>query len=1163
MSDIVLSVEYIETTISNGATSGSVALTKGQTTSNCVPFVSYKCNNDNLDNSFCDVYFDSDNIYFSRGGSSADVVIGTFVVEFDPGEVKVQAGELTASGIATNHYTAESFDPSSTGMVFHTTTSGSSQTTSWCDFSVRGRVVASGTLDFYKNAAGLGSTSGHYYTFEALNDAFSVEHVDHSLTEATLTQGFVPSQFNDQTKLLVLSSYATNVGAEVGQGTVRTYHFYSGAQVACDRHAGAAGNVVDVNTQLIGFNSPRLHNPTFRGVPSVSTTSYTENQDVAVDLNSAIYVSSNIQGIIRVNTTGSAANDCGRMLTKFIDSSTAYAENYSTTGSYPVLYVIDWNGLVCDTGTNESPLDPSVTPVKSIERLECSFSSAYYSRYVSLTKGQNTDNCVIFKSQKASGNSTAVGQVLTMCDAYFSGGYLHVTRTTTQSPYPTVYITVVEFYPDQVKCTHGTVANLTAAANSVDVTIDAVTLNKTFMMFYHTIDYSSYHWSYINMVGGFLNNTTLHFYKYGASRFVAHYTLVEDLGNYFEVEHVDVLSGTSVSTDPIAYPAGPCVTGAVATLGSFATSAASYSNLTGGLRINARGAAWIEFSNSSSTDNTIKAYVFCLHFLDNKSHVYAYTHSISTPPSTGAIADTIYEGDASYTTFVSCIMGAGAHRHNYSTTAYLTDPFVACYFDPETMNYTVTCRSGSTSYITYSSVVAIDWRGKDILPDYPAINTCGSFVKSVETAYIESTGSAQTYSLTKRQIVENCLPLVTFSKNLGSYEYQRLYPLVTFTKPMIVRVDTLWAATNTRVNIQVIEFDPNQVRVQSGVTLLTATNTYVEIDEVDLTKAFVVIYMASAETSSSKYASYTYVRATFSDSTHLWLKRYSAAEPLMVAWYVVECLQDQWIVSSVSYTMASSSVYWGGPFGTVPHPSIDRSMYFINYTYNGDSYYPRYIGLEAQTDGQRIICFRDTGSSSVDIATYIVNFNDRYFDHGNMSVYTTYGYIAVGSSSYNRTIKPVDIERSIITIPNMSSIGRTDGNADTGSNTLFSVATFVDSSTINVHHYDTRYYYASSYQVVELPFYTHVVSGTVTEEGVPVSTTVNIHQTSDGRLLGSTVSASGTGEFSVYVACSGTVYAVCFDPNPLSAPYYNALIYSDITPTVVSGSFAYNEGWVS
>jgi hypothetical protein len=58
-----------------------------------------------------------------------------------------------------------------------------------------------------------------------------------------------------------------------------------------------------------------------------------------------------------------------------------------------------------------------------------------------------------------------------------------------------------------------------------------------------------------------------------------------------------------------------------------------------------------------------------------------------------------------------------------------------------------------------------------------------------------------------------------------------------------------------------------------------------------------------------------------------------------------------------------------------------------------------------------------------------------------------------------------------------------------------------------------------------------------------------------------TTSVSGTGYFWVETTHSGSHYVVCLDDD--AGVNYNHLIYGKIYPTVISGSFAYNEGLVT
>lgn len=94
MGSIIKSIEYFE--VSFSGTSTTDTLTKGQDTSDCIPFFSYY-NNDTtisgLRNIITDIYFSGgDTINFSRESNTGTIYAKGWVVEFNPDYVTVQQG---------------------------------------------------------------------------------------------------------------------------------------------------------------------------------------------------------------------------------------------------------------------------------------------------------------------------------------------------------------------------------------------------------------------------------------------------------------------------------------------------------------------------------------------------------------------------------------------------------------------------------------------------------------------------------------------------------------------------------------------------------------------------------------------------------------------------------------------------------------------------------------------------------------------------------------------------------------------------------------------------------------------------------------------------------------------------------------------------------------
>ncbi len=208
----VKSVEYVEITLGSGVTSSSTNLTKGQNPANCVPFASETVagTDGQAERLFTDVFFQTGpaRVTAQRDEGVGTVIVGVFVVEFDPANVRVQQGVFAIASATTSSTSAISaVTLTKAALVFY------HRHSTWLfysDLPVAGWFSATNQLSWQRDS-GNGTVNGHYYVFESLNSEFSVQSVSFSIADAS-SSGSATIAAVDPTKSFVIASHRTQAG---------------------------------------------------------------------------------------------------------------------------------------------------------------------------------------------------------------------------------------------------------------------------------------------------------------------------------------------------------------------------------------------------------------------------------------------------------------------------------------------------------------------------------------------------------------------------------------------------------------------------------------------------------------------------------------------------------------------------------------------------------------------------------------------------------------------------------------------------------------------------------------------------------------------------------------------------------------------------------------
>jgi len=1177
MAIMVKSVEFIEFTHDAGSTSSGIALTKGQDYTNCVPFFTAHGCSDTLSGHFYDIYFNGTTelgvINFLRAGTdtSCNRNIKCYVVEFDPAEVKVQQGSFVSLPAATTtaYNTSESFDQSKTAMVHYWYST--SATNAWDVHLVRGRVLSNGTqVDMYRNQSG-GTVTGHYYLFEdisANNDHFSVWHATDNLNAGTTAIDKRPPEgYRDPTKSFILGSWACSDGSSTynDRQTVRFFSYFK-CFWRCDRNNGTG--TIYSQIQIIKFNNENkvyiAHQREYSMVTPTTTTTW--SWDRVCNTNLSVPIVSSPMGICRGNTTSTAQNDSLWMSVKLNSSTQAEFSRNSDGGgqtSYLGIAIIDWGGMVVNVGSNPSPLDPDVTPVKSVETFRINI--PVYWDYRDLTKGQVVENCAVFSSSR--GVSTGSDQMRdSKAVVWLREPGVVIAHRTDGSGDALADISVVEFYPDQVKVQAGEWQHW--GTTDEQPTISGVSdTSRAFILSSWEVNEATY-WSRTSIRSRFVDNSTLQFYRNDSGNSVnGVFYVVEDLADNFRVRHVLANPTTYENQHPTDYfpyySTMPIASYAVSNDNYYVDrSTARTGNTPSGGRV---------FVHRQNGTGTLYASFQSVRFLDNRRHLAPYAPSLDT--STSVLSATLLaEHQANIVLGAVSVynpMQNDTGRGDTTGTDDMRGVFhtyrIVSGTDIEISRETP---AGVTLAPSYGGI--IDWLGighpeadEKFNPPINITSPTKSLVRSVEH-FTGGGAGVNFYSLTKEQHPENCVPFASWrSDGDGGYAayIQRMYYVDTVNNLIIASGESAGNPTGTMdESIYVVEFDPRQVRVQQLFYNFEGTSSTMTIpQEVDLTKTFMWIYYVSDDWSLN--ANSNLVRVRFDSSTQLGFYRHGSGNGMMVCIYLIECLQDQWYCQHENVETDQTGTDFADYINFGNWGSCQRFMQgSYTVTVTGNFYYTDRTCFRLYPRQDHGVQWqRNYNSGSLAARnTELLQFNPA--SNIRMGGYWT-DLTAEGSETKPiASDYPLDLDRAMVcpSVAGCINRGTGTGNDDLGSITVKFELT--DSSTITCTNYNNGITTYGWFQWVEWPpFKTHYFEGIVTEKNIPISRPVACFRADTNEMMDSTVSASGTGYYRLETTHSGSHYIVCQDDDPPID--YNHLVLGKMEPAPIISGTVWGDGY--
>ena len=553
-----------------------------------------------------------------------------------------------------------------------------------------------------------------------------------------------------------------------------------------------------------------------------------------------------------------------------------------------------------------------------------------------------------------------------------------------------------------------------------------------------------------------------------------------------------------------------------------------------------------------------------VEFLDDKIHVDNISYTFDTVSSGIVYYSDLFTTNSGSISCFNPIQNSTIYTP-YSNASNISDGFGTI----RVLDYTTgECEvsKATTAANCRNTFCVVDWVG--VYPDATNQHTrTNDMVSSLQKYKYYGDDYHISIPLEYGQDINKCVPFVSNSYDASVQEYCNKIVFRDYVNNgFIIRShgDGIGTSMNDRrITCNIVEFG-DTVNVYNGATFSTDTSVSVDIEAVDLERAFLHFYYY-IEGATDATPDDNMVCGYFTSSSGISFIRYSNTFGTMnIVWYVVECVEEDnfWKVDHLFTNSAR-----GGTTVSVDvdiSPKISNSAFIGSYTMSYNSEFPNYIAYNLKYHDSYLstIDFSRWSASSTDLRA--TNIEVIHFKDAN----TIYGTSVLSGATVSGNIDldtTVDLSRSMVTPTQSIGCAKTGGNSYKD---MYQNFDFLDDSTLVCTKEGGTYDSYGSYFVYQFPEYNkYYIEGYVQEiqgyEGstTPVSREVNLYRADTQELVSTTTSVSGTGYFYLETSYSGIHFAVCLDDT--SGTVYNDLIYGKMYPTIISGTFSHNMGLVT
>lgn len=1115
---LVLSVETVYLEMS-GTIFASSALEYCQNSNRCVPFVTQNSDSNAIYANFTNVYFQDNEVMASKYATASNSDLFVNVVDFNPERVRVTQGSFSFS-TTTHTVSISEIDPNHTFMVF--TYQSSSSSALWYYQHVRGRIVNSTSIEFFRAAAN-GTISGTYYIVEALDGGFKVQQILQSSGNAEPT---IPEDvFIGRTFSVV--SYAMSDGNDDSDRNTAYFGVFNGRSMLMSRNANYG--TIYACIQLIEFTEKGkifVYHHKYMSLGD-STSQITKlTPEVLTGINVMPHNPSNLQGVFRGTGTDSVHSRVFHTLELINENEFRVTRKGTGTTSHISLQFVDWDGVSLGASPVSAPINSDV--VKSVEHIQTTLYSSMgqYVKHLPLSKGQVWNNCVPFCTYYSSSDAP----FNTKCDIDISEGpIVTILRGEGHNVNCVVNIYVVEFKEEAAFVEKG---HFYSTGTSCTCTVSGTTssgvadLNRSFLQFTQCSRYGSTIWPYTDVGGYFSNESSLVFTRGLASNNIyGHYYVVEGKKDYFYTEQKQftwAFAEGNNAADKV-WPMNRTMP-----LCTYYTTDDSDYNDRHTILYDHQSPTFGYISKRSGY-GTAYAKLQLIRLDVPQVTVQQVYASMDTSTVSGAI--TLQQPVNAETSMVLNSNQQSLGRTYGTYTGDISSAFMTAWLSDDGTQ--VFYRRHDSPQEGNWFLYVVDW-GADTLYTGPYTNS-GEAIASIEIMDIPTTDGYGRHGrklLSKGQNPSQCVPftLTTFATegDISNMNY------MTDIDGQLVALYNARGGERITPRVTVIEFDSRKARVYKYYFMLNSvTNVAITITPVVREKSFFVLTFTGDGGNLFYRQS---VRILFTSDSTVEIRRGVADNRVWGVFYIVEAIDDAFLVDHVT---------GGGTTFAIDTPTLDRKYDLVltsHYAVEDSDDSDRNTWSSFIDEYNRAFIQNYNGYGTGYFAVQLIKFKSGVVNKSGI-LYTSFGAGTTTrtynlGSAYNpevTLIAPVSANNSGRTSSTTGGQGRAGyGMAElTASGTQLTVSRGYGGVTSEPH-----------FNIVEFnPPYQYYFEGTAMMGTSYLDRKVALFRRIDDLFIGSTTS-SGEDGFRLKTPYGDEHYIACFDDD--AGESYNALIYDRV-----------------